>query len=246
MPVTNATATPAIEIDQLLLVKNQRTILQIDHLALPAGGTSALLGLNGAGKTSLLHIMALLQKPTAGRVRLFGQEVTPRNAVQLRKENAVVMQQPLLLHTTVFENVALGLKIRGLPRAEIKQRVQYWLERLNIAHLSGQQAFSLSGGEARRVSLARALVLQPRLLFFDEPTTALDTPTRQALLNDLRKLLAENNCTAVYVTHDYSEVKQLAHHLVVLDRGRVLQQGPLAQVLQNPAPGVEQFTRWLA
>lgn len=246
MTATSTTATPAIEIENLLLVKNQRTILQIDHLALPAGGTSALLGLNGAGKTSLLHIMALLQKPTAGRIRLFGREAGPHNAAALRKENAVVMQQPLLLHTTVYENVALGLKLRRLPRAEIKQRVDYWLERLGIAHLAGRQAFSLSGGEARRVSLARALVLRPRLLFFDEPTAALDTPTRQALLADLKALLAENGCTAVYVTHDYSEVKLLAHHLVVLEQGRVLQQGPLSDVVQRPAPGVEQFTRWLA
>ncbi|NHM28469.1 ATP-binding cassette domain-containing protein [Desulfofundulus sp. TPOSR] len=221
-----------LEVHNLQFKRGNREILNIDHFALHERETIALIGPNGAGKSTLLQVMALLLKPTRGTVEFRGVPATPRIALAIRRRMAVVFQEPLLLNTTVYENVATGLKLRGVPRQEIKKRVDRWLELLGIAHLAGRRSHQLSGGEAQRVSLARAFALEPNVLFLDEPFSALDFPTRLSLLNELDRLLKDTGIAAIFVTHDFSEVPYLTDRVAVLKNGRLVKTGTFEEIFK--------------
>jgi tungstate transport system ATP-binding protein len=196
---------------------------------------AGLFGPNGAGKSTLLEALAGLLPLSAGQVEFHGR-VLGRDLPHLeyRRRMAAVFQEPLLLHGTVWQNVTIGLKLRGIDGKEQAARAGAWLERLGIAHVADRAAHSLSGGEAQRASLARALVLEPELLFLDEPFASLDAPTRSRLAFELADILAERKIAAFFVTHDLNEVFDLCHRCIVLDRGRVLQEGHPAGVLHKP------------
>lgn len=211
-----------------------KSILDIESFPVSEGQVTALIGANGAGKTSLMQVLSLLQKPTSGKVLFKGQETHKGNLLNIRKKMAYVFQQPLLLDMTVQENVQTGLRLRKVPKEEQKDRVGNWLERLGIAHLAKQSVRYLSGGEAQRVSLARALALEPEVLFLDEPFTGLDSPTRGKLLLDLAGLLHGTNIAALFVTHDYNEIPYLAHNLSVMDQGRLIQTGTPEEIYRQP------------
>ncbi|MDQ0286068.1 tungstate transport system ATP-binding protein [Desulfofundulus luciae] len=221
-----------LEVHNLQFKRGNREILNIDHFALYERETIALIGANGAGKSTLLQVMALLLKPTRGTVEFRGVPATPRNALAIRRRMAVVFQEPLLLNTTVYENVATGLKLRGVPQGEMKKRVDRWLELLGIAHLAGRRSHQLSGGEAQRVSLARAFALEPDVLFLDEPFSALDFPTRLSLLNELDRLLKDTGIAAIFVTHDFSEVPYLTDRVAVLKNGRLVKTGTFEEIFK--------------
>ena len=139
-----------------------------------------------------------------------------------------------MLDMSVYENVAIGLRFRGTSGTEVEERVEHWLGRLGISGLSDRPARKLSGGEAQRVSLARAFVLQPDLLLLDEPFSALDAPTRARLLRDLRSVLAETQMTTVFITHDMQEALTLALRMAVLLEGRLEQSGIPQEVFERP------------
>ncbi|GAB6172562.1 hypothetical protein JCM15765_20400 [Paradesulfitobacterium aromaticivorans] len=199
-----------------------KTILTDVTLHLKHGEWVGLAGPNGAGKSSLLKILAFLEEPTNGQVFFQGKAIEGKIPLDLRRRLAVVFQNALLLNTTVFENVAVGLKIRALPKATIKERVATWLERFGVAHLAKQQARSLSGGEAQRVSLARAFALEPDVLFLDEPFSALDAPTKSYLLQDLAKASEDSQVTALMVSHDFRELARLTQRTLILKEGMIL------------------------
>jgi tungstate transport system ATP-binding protein len=166
-----------------------------------------------------------------------GEEVDfgrARHLLELRRHMAAVMQEPLLCRMSVRRNVALGLRFRGLPRPEIENRVDTWLSRLSVSHLGNRPASKLSGGEAQRTSLARAMALNPEVLFLDEPFAALDAPTRQSLLEEFRTVLADSGVTAVYATHDRGEALGLGDRVAVLMGGRVAQVGATEAVFSRP------------
>jgi tungstate transport system ATP-binding protein len=148
---------------------------------------------------------------------------------------AFVFQAPLLMDMNVEQNVALGLKFRGTPKEETRACVGKWIKHLNIESLAKRRAGQLSGGEAQRVSLARAFVLDLELLLLDEPFSALDPPTRARLLEALSALLSKNNLTTVFVTHNLNEVAQMSHHVAVILGGMVRQVGPTPQIKAMPA-----------
>lgn len=209
-----------------------QTILDVPALDVPRHGVLAILGPNGSGKSTLVQVMALLLAADEGEVRFDGAAAVARsNPVALRRRMAVVFQEPLLFDTSVYGNVASGLRMRGVPRAEERDRVSLWLARLGIEHLAARQARTLSGGEARRASLARALVVDPELLLLDEPFSALDYYARQALLGELPALLAAARTTTVLVTHEPSEARQLADRAVALQGGRIVADGVPDEVL---------------
>ena len=222
-----------LEATDLRLVRGGRVAVDVTSLELHHGEVLALLGPNGAGKSTLVQLMALLVKPTAGEILYNGARV--RNMLACRRRMAVVLQEPLLLDTTVESNVASGLALRGVSREERKRRSGVWLERFGIGHLARRSSRTLSGGEAQRVSLARAFVVEPEILFLDEPFSSLDAPTRQALTGDLHSLLGNSNMATVFVTHDRAEALRLGDRIAVMMDGRIRQIGTPEEIFGMPA-----------
>lgn len=215
--------------------KGDKRILAGASLDIQAGQTLALIGPNGAGKSSLLQVMSFLLKPDSGTIRFRGSlVVSSKDQLLARRRMAVVFQQPLLVNATVEYNLALGLKYRSTKGTEIKRKVEEWSGILGINHLRKQNARTLSGGEAQRVNLARALITEPEILFMDEPFTALDTPGKAILMEDLRKIIRQKRLSVVFVTHDYNEVPFLADHVAVMLQGKVVQTGGIKEVFDRP------------
>jgi tungstate transport system ATP-binding protein len=154
--------------------------------------------------------------------------------MQMRRKFAVVFQEPLLLNTSVFKNVALGLKFRHLTGNEIEKSVDESLEYFGISSLAKRSAKTLSGGEAKRVSLARAFALKPQLIMMDEAFNSLDPPTREGLMDDLRHVLEETKITAVLALHDREETLRLSQDVSVMNRGKIVQSGTTAEIFNQP------------
>jgi len=225
---------PVVALHGIRVTRAGRTVLEIPELSVDAGQVLAVIGPNGAGKSTLLRVMGLLEAPTAGSVRFQGERVSSSDGLAVRRRMASVFQEPLLTDATVQDNVALGLRFRGVDGERVAPRVAEWLEQLGIAHLAARQARTLSGGEAQRTALARALVLEPELLLLDEPFSALDQPTRETLIEDLGRILRRRRTTAVLVTHDRGEAQALGDRVAVVLRGQLLQVDHAAQVFRAP------------
>jgi molybdate transport system ATP-binding protein len=208
--------------------------LDVPSLDVFVGEVLAVIGPNGSGKSTLLRVLGLLERPTAGLVLRGGRAVDARDALAERRRMAMVFQEPLLADTTVAANVALGLGFRGIAGHEIARRVAHWLERFGIAALASRPARTLSGGEAQRVALARAIVHRPKLLLLDEPSSGLDVRGRAELRPVLMDTLATFSGVRVLVTHDPVEAMTLADRVVILERGRVTQQGTFDDVRRTP------------
>ena len=216
------------------MTRGARVVLDVPALDVRAGEILAVIGPNGAGKSTLLRVMGLLETPAAGTVRVAGEPASRARALALRRRMASAFQEPLLADMSVLDNVALGLRFRGVATTERRARSARWLERFGIASLAGRQARTLSGGEAQRTALARALVLEPDLLLLDEPFSALDQPTREDLLGELGRILREDARTTVLVTHDRSEALALSDRVAVMVGGRVLQLDETDRVFRAP------------
>ncbi|MGH8526612.1 MAG: ATP-binding cassette domain-containing protein, partial [Gammaproteobacteria bacterium] len=201
----------------------EHVALQRASLEVYTGDVLALIGPNGAGKSTLLRVMGMLQRPDNGTVLFRGENALNGNTLELRRRIATLFQEPLLLNATVYQNAALGLKLRGMASGEIHRRLWPWLERLGIAHLIARSARTLSGGEAQRTSLVRALVLEPELLLLDEPFSALDPGSREALLRDFQGIVSEMGITTAFVTQDRHEAFALANRVGVLNQGYLLE-----------------------
>jgi len=211
-------------------------VLDVPALRVYTGEILALIGPNGAGKSTLLRVLGLLQRPSSGEVRFKDTPIDfRRSTLAWRRRVVTIFQEPLLCNTTVFRNVALGLQLRSIPRKTITTRVEAWLHRVGILPHSGRQVKTLSEGEAQRVNLARAFVLEPEAFLLDEPFAALDPPTRRALLQDLHHLLRETGVTTIFATHDLTEVMSLADRVAVMLGGRPVQLDTPEQVLTAPA-----------
>jgi len=209
--------------------------LELPEFNLRAGEILGLIGPNGAGKSTLLLCLAGLLPPAKGELVFAGQGlVSARNLAAYRRRVTLVFQEPLLLDTTVEENISVGLRLRGVENSERKRRVAENAQRFGLAHLLTRPARELSGGEAQRTTLARACALEPQILLLDEPFSSLDPPTREALLQDLGRVLRETRCTAVFATHDLMEALHLADTLAFLRDGRVIQSGPVGEVVNHP------------
>jgi tungstate transport system ATP-binding protein len=212
-----------------------QTVLDVPTLQVHRNEVLGIIGPNGSGKTTLLLCLTRLIKPHAGTVAYDGVPIIDRKAtLQLHRKLAVVFQESLLLNSSVWDNITLGLRLRKMKSDEARARAQKWLERFGISGLAKRNARTLSGGEAKRASLARAFVLEPEVLFLDEPFTALDSPTRQALLEDFTSVLNETRVTTVMVTHDHNEALALADRIAVLMNGRISQTGTPGEIFASP------------
>jgi molybdopterin-binding protein len=227
---------PILEAKEISVVYGNQKVLNVPALQVIPNKVLSIIGPNGSGKTTLLLCLALLLKPTTGHIQYQGH-IVPDGAsiLQMRRRFAVVFQEPLLLNTSVWDNVTMGLHLRGFNGQEIKKRSDHWLDRFGIASLARRSAKTLSGGEAQRTSLARAFVLQPEVLFLDEPFAALDTPTRQSLFGDMINILQETRCTTVLVTHDRNEAQTLAQQVAVILHGNIVQTGSPKEIFSAPA-----------
>jgi molybdate transport system ATP-binding protein len=205
-----------------------------------AGETLALLGPNGSGKSTALDVIAGLVVPESGRVELDGRVLTDvgpgRPGVRVpphARRTALLGQEPLLFpHLDAVENVAFGPRSSGTPRATARRDAQRWLDDVGVGELSRRRPAQLSGGQAQRVAVARALAADPALLLLDEPMAALDVAVLPALRQPLRRVLAAR--TVVFVTHDPLDALLLADRVVVLSDGRVVEQGTSSEVLSRP------------
>ncbi|NUQ86158.1 MAG: ABC transporter ATP-binding protein [Anaerolineales bacterium] len=224
-----------IAIKDLLVQRNGNDALKINSLEIEKGETLAVVGPNGAGKSTLLLALANLLKPARGEIQFDGKPITNWNDLEYRRKISFVFQSPLLMDMTVERNVALGLKFRGVSKEETRERVGRWVKALGIESLSKRRASQLSGGEAQRVSLARAFALDPELLLLDEPFAALDPPTRAKLLEDLSVILKQDRKTAVFVTHNLNEAAKLSHRVAVMIGGVLRQVGTAKQIKLHPA-----------
>ncbi|MDI6689349.1 MAG: ABC transporter ATP-binding protein [Actinomycetota bacterium] len=226
---------PYLEVRNLIHEYDGKRVLSIENLKIYRGEIFAIIGPNGAGKSTLLRILNLLERPSHGEIIFRGMVIEPStDKLFLRRRMVMVFQEPLLFNGTVFENVAYGLRVRKYPKMEIEERVNRLLMKFNIHHLSDRHALRLSGGEAQRVSLARALVFEPQVLFLDEPFASLDPPTKEALREDLERVIRGMKLTTVYVTHDRTEALMLADRMAVMDKGEILQIGTPEEIFNYP------------
>jgi tungstate transport system ATP-binding protein len=229
------TRATVFEARGLLVHRGPAQVLEVPALDLRSGEVLALMGPNGAGKTTLMLTLAGLLPPSKGELRFRGQALqTQADRKLFRQAMTMVFQDPLLFDATVAQNIASGLKLRGIPSWQRKPLVEAWAQRLGIGSLLHRSARQLSGGEAQRTALARAFVLQPEILFLDEPFASLDAQSREGLVEDLGHLLAETGTTTVLATHDQGEATRLAHRLAVMNEGRILQTGGLREVMNHP------------
>ena len=223
-----------IELSGIEVVRRGRKILDIEKLRIASGELVGLVGPNGAGKSTLLQFLDLQLPYRAGRFNLFGCETSGSDHLALRRRCALVFQENLLLSGTVFDNVALALKFRGMKEEEIRREVEAALEAFHCAHLAQRSAHRLSGGEAQRVCLARALVAKPELLLLDEPFAALDAATRSRLLRELKEVAIRRAMTVLLVSHNFKEVLAFAGRALVLLDGRIIQDDLPEIVLRRP------------
>ena len=198
----------------------RKTVLNIDHLAIPAGTITALIGPNGSGKSTLLGLLAFLLQPTTGELRFFGQTINRRNLLASRRRVGLVSQNPYLLRGTVLDNVALSLKLRGIALSDRRQRAHRALEQVGLASFAGKVACQLSGGEMQKVALARTLVMEPDLLLFDEPFSYLDQSSIALIESVIRSYNSQAERTVIFTTHDRLHGIALADQVVALVGGK--------------------------
>lgn len=225
---------PLLEIRDLQVQRGGVPVLNIPLFSIHPEEKVAIIGPNGTGKSSFLLAMAALIPRQNGKILFNGEEIKRGAETGFRRRIAMVFQEPLLFDTTVLRNVAEGLRIIKTPKNEALERAAQSLQLFGIAHLAERSAHKLSGGEAQRVSLARAFAMRPELILMDEPFTSLDLPTRIALAEDLGRILHESGTAAIIATHDRIEAFRVVDRLLVLHNGKIVQQGKPQEVIANP------------
>jgi tungstate transport system ATP-binding protein len=213
-------SAPAYSIRSLIHSYDGKVVLDIPRLDIPSGQICVFAGPNGCGKTTLLSILAFLLNPTSGSVLMQGIEAVRERNQWIRRQVTLVHQKPILFSTTVHKNIAYGLRMLGLTSKEIQHRVRDIMEEAGLSSLAEKPARKLSGGEAQRVVLTRALVLETPILLLDEPTNSLDDQSKPMLYELLRKA-NRRGATIIIATHDLNLISSLADQIIHLERGRV-------------------------
>ncbi len=201
--------------------------------AIGAGTLVTLLGPSGCGKTTTLRMIAGLELPTAGTIRIGGEDVT-RVPASARDVSMVFQNYALFPHMTVLENVSYGLVVSGLPKPEVAAKAQAALATVGLSGFDARLPSELSGGQQQRVAVARALVLEPAVLLFDEPLSNLDARLRRQMREEIRELQRRLSLTVVYVTHDQAEAMAVSDRIVVMNKGGVVQEGAPRELYEQP------------
>jgi tungstate transport system ATP-binding protein len=225
-----------IEVKELGLTRRDKVIFQDINLGVEKGEFFSLIGPTGAGKTSLLKLLDLIEKPTSGTITINGTTVGPsgRESLALRRHMAFVQQKPIPFNMSVYDNVAAGLRWRGKGASEVQSRVLSILEQVDLINKKRQNARTLSGGEMQRVAIARAMVTEPEVLYLDEPTANLDPNSSTRIEEVLENLVKKSKITVLMATHDMSQGQRLAHRIGVMMDGHLLQVGSASEIFTHP------------
>ena len=222
-----------LSLDHLEKTFGTNRVVKDFSLAIDKGEFVSLLGPSGCGKTTVLRMVAGFESPTSGRITIDGQDVTGLRA-NARNIGMMFQAYALFPNLTVAENVAFGLKVKGVARAERDSRVAEMLALIGLPDLGGRYPFQLSGGQQQRVALARALAPRPRVLLLDEPLSALDAKVRVSLRNEIRSIQQELGITTIFVTHDQEEAMSISDRIVVMNGGVADQVGTPFDIYNRP------------
>ncbi|MCJ7605853.1 MAG: ABC transporter ATP-binding protein [Dehalococcoidales bacterium] len=225
-----------IETHDIWQRRGERDILKNINLRIERGEVHALIGSTGAGKTTLLRLIDLLDTPSAGKIIIDGTDTaqSERARIELRRRMAFVLQKPVVFNTSVFENIAYGLKWRGTDRHRIRERVEELLEMVDLVSYRNRNARTLSGGEMQRVAVARAIATGPEVLLLDESTANLDPLSSAKIQEVIRRIVQQHAITVVMSTHDMPQGQQLADKISVLDDGEILQTDVPQAIFSRP------------
>lgn len=222
--------------------ENKVNALKNVSLKIEKGDIYGIIGFSGAGKSTLLRTINALEKPTAGRVLVDGEDINKLSPAELRKKRksiGMIFQQFNLLETkTVYENVALPLKLNKVPKAQIKKKVEEILEFVELSDKRDAYPAKLSGGQKQRVGIARALATEPSILLSDEATSALDPKTTTAILKLLKKINEELHITIVLITHEMNVIQSICNHVAVMENGEIVEKGDVIDVFSMPKKSI--------
>lgn len=225
----------AVEVENVRVIRGGRTILDVDRLEVKPSEILAIIGPNGAGKSTLMQVLGLLLQPDEGRVSVNGKRVRVGSRGRHMRKMACVFQSPLLLDRSVRSNIELGLKLRRVGADEREAKAEFWILRLGLQGVAERNAHILSGGEAQRVNIARAMALEPEILLMDEAFTGLDMPTRLELLDELGPMLRKRGIATVLVTHNRAIALSMGDRLAVMLDGRIRQVSSPEEVFLHPS-----------
>jgi tungstate transport system ATP-binding protein len=215
---------------------NGKHVLKDCSFSFEAGGMYLLMGPNGSGKSTFLRICALLEEPDSGEVK-YKEKVKGgvlKNDIFLRRRITLILPKIGVFNTTVFQNVAYGLKIRGFGKRELEKRVHNVLDFVGLTDKRNSNALTLSSGETQRIGIARAIIIEPEILFLDEPTVSLDPQSTTIIERMLSKLKENNRMTIIMVTHNIFQARRLADHVLFMYEGRIIDHGPSKEFFENP------------
>lgn len=231
-----------IKLNEVNYTANQHIILQNINLDIPMGKIFTIIGASGAGKSSLLRCINLLNRPTKGTIHFDQQEISdlPEQQLQdVRRQMGMIFQHfNLLSSQTVFDNIALPLKLAKQAKEKIKERVTELLALINLSDKANHYPHELSGGQKQRVAIARALALSPKVLLCDEPTSALDPESAQLVLALLKKINQELNITIILISHQMDVIKSIADFVAVIDQGKIVEIAPVLDIFTQPKTAI--------
>jgi len=233
--------TTLAELKNLTKCFGNRIVLDNITLQIEEGEILALLGPNGAGKTTLLKILAFLERPESGEVEFQGETVTEKNAERMRLQSAIVFQRTLFFSTSVYNNIAYGLRIRKLPQSTVKEETKKALRLVKLEGSEKRSVKKLSGGEQQRVALARALVLKTKLLLLDEPTANLDPKNVQIIEEVIATINHELKTTIVMATHNMFQAKTLPQRIALMNDGKITETGAPAEIFGKLSKNLASF-----
>lgn len=233
--------TVIAELKNVAKAYGSKTVLDGINLQIHEGEILALIGPNGSGKTTLLKILALLENPTSGEVNFQGENVNSKNTEQMRLKSTLVFQKTTLFNTSVYNNIAYGLKIRKVPKTMRTEEVKKALKIVKLEGFEKRPALKLSGGEQQRVAIARALVLHTKLLLLDEPTANLDPKNASILEEVIDTANRENKVTIVMATHNMFQAEKLPHRIALMNEGKITEIGSPAEVFGKLSKNLARF-----
>ena len=227
---------PFVEFKSISKKFPEKEVLKNINFEIEKGETFIIIGPNGSGKSTILRLIHMLDTPTSGTIIFDGQDTnsSTENQLKLRRRQSMVFQNPIMFRTTVYNNIAAGLKFRKKKPEEIDKKVKEILKYFNMLELADQKATTLSGGELQKVAITRVLVLKPELLLLDEPTANLD-PTSGALIEEMIKSIKQKKeHTILMTTHNMFQAKRLADRVAFLYEGEIIESGPVKEIFENP------------